>query len=131
MRREQPPRTIHLSGSVKKRPTPIDPIVERAFEAVDASGAQIELRLKVGRPEPNHDGEEWRCRFVIEGLVQPGEFVAYGIDGLQSLFLALQMAQAYLRAARARGITRVTWLGQEDLCLLAAGPARSISTEAE
>jgi hypothetical protein len=95
----------------------LDPVVERTFERHTASGVS-EVRLVLGRPAPDPaDGGDWRCRVVITGLPDPVDRHAYGIDALQALALAIEMAAADLRYARLPAGERVTFLGGPDLGL--------------
>ncbi len=59
---------------------------------------------------------------MILGLGAPVDRYAYGIDGVQALGLALEMARAELEAA-GRGGGAVTWLGGADLGLPRSLPA--------
>jgi hypothetical protein len=102
-------------------PDDLDPVVERRFERHGAHGVTA-VRLCLGRPERDPvPGGDWRCRVVIAGMPQPVDRYAYGIDGLQALTLALEMAAADLRYARLPEGERLTFLGGSDLCLPQAG----------
>jgi hypothetical protein len=102
-------------------PPGFDSVIERVFERHTASGV-ADVRLAVGRPEPDPEpGGDWRCRLVVVGLPRPVDRHAHGVDGVQALTLALEMAAADLRhAALPRG-ERLTFLGGPDLCLPRCG----------
>jgi hypothetical protein len=92
----------------------MDVIAERTYERAGAPGL---VRLALGRPEPDPEpGGDWRCRMVIEGLGDVIDRHAYGVDALQALGLAFEMARAHLQPSPSHG-PGVTWLGQADLGL--------------
>jgi hypothetical protein len=75
------------------------------------------VRLAIGRPEPDPEPDgDWRCRVMIEGLGPRVDQHAYGVDAVQALALALEMARAHLQPSSAQP-ARVRWLGQTDLGL--------------
>jgi hypothetical protein len=82
---------------------------EREFERTDDGSL---VRLVLGRPEPDPaPGGDWRCRVWLVGRGIAVDQYAYGVDSLQALGLALEMARALLRPGE------VTWLRQADLGL--------------
>ena len=94
-----------------------DAVVERTFERTGPAGAAV-VRLALGRPEPDPEpGGDWRCRVVVSGLGRLVDQYAYGIDSLQALALALEMARALLAHAALRPGERLQWLGDADLGL--------------
>jgi hypothetical protein len=102
-------------------PPDFDPVIERVFDRRTALGA-AEVRLALGRPEPDPEtGGDWRCRLVIVGLPRPVDRHAYGVDGVQALTLALEMAAADLRYAALPAGERLTFLGGPDLRLPRSG----------
>lgn len=104
-------------------PSDFDPMVERTFERHAAAGITA-VRLALGHPEPDPaPGGDWRCRVIIVGLPYAVDRYAYGVDGVQALTLALEMAAADLRHAALPSGERLTFLGGPDLCLPRAGVA--------
>ena len=104
-------------------PPDLEPVIERLFERHTGAGV-VEVRLAVARPEPDPTrGGDWRCRLAIVGLPHPVDRHAYGIDGVQALTLALEMAAADLRHAELPAGERLTFLGAPDLCLPRGGGA--------
>jgi len=103
------------------RPAPptgdVDAVVDRTFERVGPAGAAAgAVRLALGRPERDPGpGGDWRCRVVIAGLGRPIDRHAYGIDPLQALALALEMARMYLSFTPLADGERLTWLGASEL----------------
>src|SRR5262245_27253381 len=86
-----------------------------------------ELELRQGRRkakvylrfgEPRLVGRDFRCIYQIEGLDdEPRVRVSYGVDGVQALWLAMQVAMTELVASLAYQQGRLTWLGRYDLGL--------------
>lgn len=89
-----------------------DVIAEREFEAQGRPGG---VTLRLGRPAPDPQGD-WSCPFQTVGLGRDGEVhTAYGVDAVQALVLALQMARAQLQSVQAEH--GLTWLDGSDLGL--------------
>jgi hypothetical protein len=65
-------------------------IAER--ELVGAKPKSRPLYLRVGKPRPLRGGN-WECRYEIRRLRPPRRARAYGVDALQALALALQLAR--------------------------------------
>ncbi|PZR81354.1 MAG: hypothetical protein DI537_38350 [Stutzerimonas stutzeri] len=84
--------------------------VKRSF-VVD--GHEAECRFF----QPEMDGADSVCRFEIDWPEGPKSMAIYGVDGVQSLFLAMQTAHVLLLAARDRQGRVVTWLDGSDLGL--------------
>jgi len=98
----------------KPQKVEFDVIAARVYQRV---GAPSDVRLCVGRPELDPvPGRDWRCRMVIDGLDQPIDRWAYGIDAVQALALAFELARIYLQPDPDRSAS-VTWLEQSDLGL--------------
>lgn len=83
--------------------------LERHFAVDDQEGAAV---LRVGRPVEHPDGD-WVCPFQIAGLGDDQVYEAAGIDSLQALTMALQMARSRLESYRRS--QRITWLDADDL----------------
>lgn len=66
---------------------------------------------------PRPDGDDWRCDYRIEWPGRIRSSYAFGVDSVQALLLAMQMARADLTNAEEVKGRRLTWLGQSDLGL--------------
>jgi uncharacterized protein DUF6968 len=100
----------------------VDVAAERMYERIEGSGA---VRLRVYRPIPDPTpGGDWRCRLVIDGLGRPVDRWVHGVDGVQALGLALEMARSHLQPSPEHPAL-VTWLGQADLGLPRLLPSRA------
>lgn len=89
---------------------PQEAIAYREFE-VDGRTPAV---LRIGRPEEHAEGD-WVCAVQITGLGDDEVCEAAGVDSLQALAMALQMAQVRLKSHRRTH--RITWLGGDDLGL--------------
>ena len=79
----------------------------RTFDFSDGSQADLTLY------PPRADGADWRCDYALGLPSRPVRSYAMGIDPLQALLLALDIAQVHLlQHSRDRGV-EVTWLGME------------------
>jgi hypothetical protein len=79
----------------------------RVFKA--PSGKPVVLTIGVPQPVP---GSDWGCALQITGLNTEWRRPRYvfGIDGLQSLHLAMQCAGAVIESAK----LKLEWLGQTE-----------------
>lgn len=92
----------------------LDAIATRVYER---AGTQDLVRLLIGRPEPDPlPGGDWRCRIVIEGLDKPIDRWAFGVDAIQALGLAFEIARIQLQPHPDRA-PKVSWLDHADLAL--------------
>ena len=95
-------------------------IVERQFELRDAEGRLQEIHLRIGKPfeisESSHS-LMWRCPFQITGLGLERVKEAPGIDSVDSLLMALKIAEAWLITSVRDHAEKLTWLGEKDLGL--------------
>ncbi|TPK00928.1 hypothetical protein FJ872_30255 [Mesorhizobium sp. B2-5-9] len=80
------------------------------------------------RPEPEQGGD-FQCRYEIGWTEGMRSRKAYGIDEVQALLLAMQMAHAELLSARENG-RQVSWLDQRGLGLPLANLTRDSHPEA-
>lgn len=85
--------------------------VERRFE-LRVGGA---VTVHLFRPEP--DGDDWRCAYRIIWPDRERRSQAFGVDGLQALFLAMQKVHADLLASPENKAGALTWLAERDLGL--------------
>ncbi len=98
-----------------------DLLAEREYEAqAAAGGATRKVVLRIGRPRPDPEGD-WLCPVQVVGLEDDAVMNVNGIDAVQALLLAMQMAGARLTHPP-RGVT-VTWMGMPDVGLPLPGPA--------
>ena len=97
-------------------------LVERTFEYHTAEGLrQVRLTLSVPKPDRARRAG-WRCRVRIAGLDRGVDQYAYGVDGVQALVLALEMARVILRTTPLPDGARLTWLDDDDLGIPAMLP---------
>ena len=95
-------------------------VAERDFELVDEAGVRRPVLLRLGLPRPAD--VDWVCPFEIADGQTSIAHVAYGVDGVQALLLALARADADLRFhARSAG-ARLEWLGRDELGLPGVRP---------
>ena len=66
---------------------------------------------------PIKDGKDFRCRFEILWTDGVQSREAWGVDEVQALLLAMQMAHCDLLVRREREGKEITWLGQRRLGL--------------
>jgi hypothetical protein len=85
---------------------PLGAVVARR-ELRTASGDPVVVL--VGTPVHVGDGWDWVCPFRIEGLGEPADAQAHGIDALQ----ALQLASTAIRGALERSGAPLRWLDSE------------------
>ena len=90
-------------------------MVAREFEMRPITGGAVSpLRLELSTPRWNEAEDEWVCQITLSADNFEDKGQAFGVDSLQALLLALQMADAkmeYLK--RTRGIS-ITWNGEES-----------------
>jgi hypothetical protein len=85
--------------------------VERVFEAPTGQ-VLARFHLPYGAP-----GGEYRCRWQIVGLGEERSREAAGIDGIQSLLLAMRTVHGELSESEEYKAGRLTYLDQDDLDL--------------
>jgi hypothetical protein len=112
---------------VSKKPAPARPtvkprltsvLVEREYRLVTRDRKRRPVRLKFGKPRPLAGGSQSYCVYQIEGL-EDGTRTGRvgGADGVQALYLAMQIALIELVRTPAYEQGRLTWLGSRDLGL--------------
>lgn len=85
----------------------LGPIVAERSLRTAGAGRAVKLRLGMPRPLPKSD---WECPYQIVGLGKSQPKVAYGLDGLQALLMAVEA----LRVRIEKSAKRLTWEGGED-----------------
>lgn len=89
-------------------------IARREFEL----GGQPETReVLVLFEAPAKSGSEWVCTFRIIGLFEFAGGRAFGEDGVQALWLAMERAAVELYSSNEWKSGWLTWFGQRDLGL--------------
>jgi hypothetical protein len=89
----------------------MDAFIERRLEL--DTGAEVVLRFH--KPEP--DGESYRCAYQIDWPDRQRESHGFGVDAVQALIIAMQMAHAELLTSAEGKSGALSWLGQADLGL--------------
>jgi hypothetical protein len=76
---------------------------------VDKNGEQERAELKIFEPYPfSETGADFRCEFEVDGLGDGARRFADGVDSLQALQLALNVAAVYVESFRSKGM-RIRW----------------------
>jgi len=125
---------------VKKRPSWLRPrltrvIAEREYRLVTKDRKRRRVLLRFGKPYRAEDGAYY-CGFQIDGLaeeegVERARYLS-GVDTIQALFSAMQMATTELLWTDAYKEGRLTWDGFYDLGLpVADGDRRRIRKDPE
>ena len=97
-----------------------DVIATREYQLVTRVGSKRKVVARFGRPRPfpQSDGLESYCIFQIDGLEEPiRPELAPGVDGVQALFIAMQMAWTLLITSEAYKEGRLSFWGIPDLGL--------------
>lgn len=84
------------------------------FRRIYHIGAGREVVLIVYCPVPFSDGQDFECRYRVEGLGNNVERYAGGVDELQSFVLALQMAASLLMSSQEYKNGQLYWLSPND-----------------
>lgn len=84
-------------------------IARREYELDGREGAVI---FTIFVPASDARGQDWCCRYRIEGLPSRPDRHAYGVDAVQALDLALKNAAMFLYATPEAREGRLTWLDQ-------------------
>jgi hypothetical protein len=87
-----------------------DTFIERTFEL----GSETVI-VRFMRPE--RSTVDYECRYKIIWPDRERNFHAFGVDEVQAMTLALQMAHVDLLTSPEGKAGRITWLGQRDLGL--------------
>jgi hypothetical protein len=87
-----------------------DTFIERTFEF----GSE-KVTVRFMRPE--RSAADYECRYKITWPDRERNFHAYGVDEVQALTLALQMAHVDLLTSPEGKAGLITWLHQRDLGL--------------
>ncbi|TIV51421.1 MAG: hypothetical protein E5V88_16490 [Mesorhizobium sp.] len=100
-----------------------DSFVQRTF-SVD--GTEVTCRFFLPEAE---QGRDFHCRYEIAWPEGSRSRKAYGIDEVQALLLAMQMAHADLLSERERNGRQVLWLDQRSLGLPIANSIRDLDPD--
>jgi hypothetical protein len=87
------------------------PFVSRLFKIDDKDICTVKFFMPVA------DGSDFRCNFEINYGKTKCAHRVFGIDGIQSLILAMSVVQAELEAWGKANKKELTWLGDADLGL--------------
>jgi hypothetical protein len=94
----------------------LEVIAEREFDLAHGGTEQVVL-LRIGKPVPDPEpGGDWACPIQLIGLDDDSVQLAYGVDSLQAVLLAIQLAGVLLERGPHAG-EKLSWLGQTDLGL--------------
>ena len=93
-------------------------VVEREYQLLAKGRKKKTVVLQLAKPRPFPDGRDYYCVYRLQGLGD-GDHTgrAGGVDGMQALYLAMQMAHVSLVCSCAYKEGRLTWLGSFDLGL--------------
>jgi len=89
-------------------------IAQRTLECRDAN---IPVVVSIGMPVAVDEGANYFCPFAITGLSRAHKGRAGGVDGVQALILALQLAATHLYTSDEWKSGRLLYLGERDLGL--------------
>ena len=74
------------------------------------NGTRSDVSARIFKPEPDPDGQNYRCRFPIEWPIGVKHLHASGVDAIQALILTLNMMRAYVNTCQAAKEGRLVWL---------------------
>lgn len=83
-------------------------IIAKRELQLDDGGTSVSLVVDLH--QPTTDGRAWRCDFVIHWPSGTQRSHAMGADGIQALFLAMQMVGTLLYASKYHATGRLKWL---------------------
>jgi len=108
-----------------------DVIAERDFLLTSRSGRKARIRVRFGRPVRGKGAsrrDPWWCPVEVKGAGFDSFRPIAGIDSLQALILALELASRVLPDEVERAGFRLEWLGDSERLVLAR---HALSREAE
>lgn len=112
---------------MSRHPIIHDMLAEREYEVQDTvGGAARKVVLRIGQPRRDPHGD-WMCPIQVVGLDYDNVMEVNGIDAVQALYLAMQIAGAKLTYPP-RGVT-VTWKGERNVGLPLPNPADAAGVE--
>jgi hypothetical protein len=98
-----------------------DPLAERVLNLRMNDGTNVAITVSLGRPHlvPGSDIGTWQCDVSIDdpAIRDSGPKAIFGEDSLQALVLATRLLIAHLDGLKLRYGARITFEGQENLCL--------------
>lgn len=113
------------------RPKLTSVIAQREYSLVTRDGRRQVVSLRFGKPRLFTDGRSYSCVYQIDGL-EDGTVTSRlgGVDALQALHTAMQIALVDLVHTSAYREGRLTWAGSPDLGLLADDHTRALVAKA-
>jgi hypothetical protein len=85
------------------------PIAVREIEIFRRDGQRTTLGLRIGRPYPSPESDDWFCEVAIDELCDPPRAIA-GLDSWHALMLAFRFIELTLRCEVAEGAV-LCWPG--------------------
>lgn len=82
-------------------------IIAKRELQVERAGAAVPLIIELH--QPIQKGRAWKCDFVIHWPAKPHRGHAMGVDGVQALFLAMQMVGTLLYASQYHAAGQLKW----------------------
>lgn len=99
-----------------------DVIAERTLQLHDKRGARKRVRVRFGRPIKSPDAmsnDPWWCPVEVKGANLDSFRPVAGLDSLQALVLALDLATQTLSAEAERAGYSIEWLGDSERIIFA------------
>lgn len=85
-------------------------VAKRRFILLGQQGRQRDAWLEIGAPYSySETGEDYRCEFRVSGLGDEKIRYGDGVDSLQALLLAVNIAEAYIESAAHDEGVNVRW----------------------
>jgi len=91
--------------------TIIDPVI--ATRILESGGQTV--RVSIGMPRPDDISNNYFCPIEIVGPITNSRTLVGGVDAVQALWLALEMAGMQLLITEERKAGKLTWLDHLDL----------------
>jgi hypothetical protein len=99
-----------------------DVIAEREFALTSSSGRKARIRIRFGKPIKGERAswrDPWWCPVEVKGAGLDSFRPVAGIDSLQALILALELASTVLPDEVEAAGFRIEWLGDSERLVLA------------
>jgi hypothetical protein len=81
---------------------------------LSGDGAKHAVVVRIGRPYPIDDGQNYVCPFEIDGINATSLKKSMGVDSIQALWLALNLIGASLYASAEYKMGRLRWFEDQD-----------------